>query len=146
MRRSFRICADGFLDLRDTRRVRTPGAFESRVEPAGEAEAVSFLLSHAFPGHRKVVRPLSEANRRELRLAMWADSVQERMTLADRVWRSITTPVEPPPEGSKPILIQVVRYGDRNYPLYIDGRVTRVIPPGGIAIESDAPALDLKTA
>jgi hypothetical protein len=146
MRRSFRICADGFLDLRDTRRVRTPGAFESRIEPAVEAEAVIFLLSHSFPGHRKVVRPLTESNRRELRLAMWANSVQERMNLADRVWRSITEPVPPPPEGQGPLLIQVIRYGDRNFPLYLDGRVTRVIPPGGIEVEVSAPWLDLKTA
>lgn len=146
MRRSFRICADGFLDLRDTRRVRTPGAFESRIEPAGEAEAVSFLLSHAFPGHRKIVRPLTTSARRQLRLAMWADSVQERMNLADRVWRSITEPVPPPPEGEGPVLIQVIHYGDRNYPLYLDGRVTRVIPPGGVQAEVTVPVLDLKTA
>jgi hypothetical protein len=146
MRRSFRLCADGFLDLRDTRRVRTPGAFEPRVEPAAEAHAVTFLLSHSFPGHRKVVRPLTVTDRRQLRLAMWADSVQERMSLADRVWRSITEPVPPPPEGQPPILIQVIRYGDRNFPLYLDGRVTRVIPPGGIQVDLSAPALDLKTA
>ncbi|HUE96301.1 MAG TPA: hypothetical protein VMN39_06555 [Longimicrobiaceae bacterium] len=142
----FRLCADGFIDLRDTRRVRTPGAFESRVEPAGESEAISFLLSHSFPGHRRVVRPLSVSDRRQLRLAMWANSVQERMNLADRVWRSVTEPVPPPPEGSGPILIQILKHGKRSYPLYLDGRVTRVIPPGGIALESDAPALDLKTA
>lgn len=146
MRRSFRICADGFLDLRDTRRVRTPGAFESRIEPAGEAEALSFLLSHAFPGHRKIVRPLSVSARRQLRLAMWADSVQERMNLADRVWRSITEPVPPPPEGEGPLLIQVIHYGDRTYPLYLDGRVTRVIPPGGVQSDVTVPVLDLKTA
>ncbi len=146
MRPSFRLCADGFIDLRDRRRVKTPGAFESRVEPAVESEAVAFLLSHSFPGHRRVVRPLSESNRRHLRLAMWADSVQERMNLADRVWRSITEPVPPPPEGRSPMLIQVLRYGDRSYPLYLDERVTRVIPPGGVPAERDAPALDLKTA
>lgn len=142
----FRLCADGFIDLRDTRRVRTPGAFDSRVEPAGEAESISFLLSHAFPGHRRVVRPLSVADRRQIRLAMWADSVQERMNLADRVWRSITEPVPAPPEDAGPILIQVLHHGNRSYPLYLDGRVTRVIPPGGIPLENDAPALDLKTA
>jgi hypothetical protein len=44
------------------------------------------------------------------------------------------------------LLIQVIRYGDRNFPLYLDGRVTRVIPPGGIEVEVSAPWLDLKTA
>jgi hypothetical protein len=146
MARSFRLCADGYIDLRDTRRVRTPGAFDSRIEPADESNAVDFLLSHAFPGHRRVIRPLSVSDRRQLRLAMWANSVQERMNLADRVWRSITEPVAPPPEGHPRMLLQVLRYGDRSYPLYLDGPVTRVIPPGGIRVEQDAPALDLKTA
>jgi hypothetical protein len=144
--RTFRLCADGYIDLRDTRRVRTPGAFESRIEPAAEADAVNFLLSHSFSGHRRIVRPLTEGHRRMLRLAMWADSVQERMTLADRVWRSITQPVPAPLEGRGPQLIQILRYGDRSYPLYLDGPFTRVIPRGGILAEPEAPALDLKTA
>jgi len=146
MRPSFRMCADGFIDLRDTRRVRTPGAFATPVDPAPEEDAVHFLLSHSFPGHRRVVRPLTESHRRHLRLAMWADSVEERMNLADRVWRSITTPVPAPREGAKPKLIQVLQYGDRSYPLYLDGRVTRVIPRGGVPAGLRAPALDLKTA
>ena len=143
-----RIHADGYIDLRDPRRVRTPGFVQKEVEPSPEDEAVFFLLSHSFPGHRKIVRPLSTNHRRRIRLARWADSVQERMTLVDRVWRDITEPVLPPADAGTPELIQVVFYGDREFPLYLDGGVTRVIPPGGVPAGSyeTIPSLDLKTA
>lgn len=143
-----RIHADGYIDLRDPRRVRTPGLDSRTVEPIPEDEAVAFLLSHSFPGHRKVVRPLTESHRRRIRLARWADSVQERMNLVDRVWRDVTEPVLPPADANEPELIQVVRYGDREYPLYLDGGVTRVIPPGGVPAGSyrAIPSMDLKTA
>lgn len=132
MRRRLRISADGFLDLSDRRRVKTPGVSVPDVEPTGEAEALSFLLSHAFPGHRRVVRPLTVHHRRRIRLAMWATSVSERMALVDRVWRQVTEPV-PPPANGKPELLQVVHYGDVwAYPLYLDGNVTRVLPEGGL--------------
>ena len=85
-----RICSDGFMDLRDQRRVRMPGDHTPRVEPIPVKEALTFLLSHTFPGHRQVVRPLTEDHCRRLRLAMWADSVNERMGIVDRVWRDIT--------------------------------------------------------
>lgn len=143
-----RIHADGYIDLRDPRRVRTPGLVQKEVEPSPEDEAVSFLLSHAFPGHRKIVRPLSTNHRRRIRLARWADSVQERMNLVDRVWRDITEPVLPPSDPDTPELVQVVLYGSREFPLYLDGGVTRVIPAGGLARGSNEsiPSLDLKTA
>ena len=91
-----RISADGFMDLSDRSRVKTPGARDTGVEPMPEAEALSFLLTHSFPGHRRVVRPLSVTDRKSIRLAMWADSVQVRMSYVDRVWRNITDPVLPP--------------------------------------------------
>jgi len=143
-----RIHADGYIDLRDPRRVRTPGVVHKEVEPVPEDEAVSFLLSHAFPGHRKIVRTLSENHRRRIRLARWADSVQERMNLVDRVWRDITEPVLPPADPETPELVQVILYGKREFPLYLDSGVTRVIPPGGVPAGSyeTIPQLDLKTA
>ena len=143
-----RIHADGYIDLRDPRRVRTPGLVQKEVEPSPEDEAVFFLLSHAFPGPRKIVRPLSTNHRRRIRLARWADSVQERMNLVDRVWRDITEPVLPPADVDTPELIQVLTYGSREFPLYLDGGVTRVIPPGGKTLDGIAaiPSLDLKTA
>ncbi|MEK9501814.1 hypothetical protein [Gaopeijia maritima] len=145
MRQFGRISSDGFIDLRDPRRVRTPGAWENRADPMPEDQAVSFLLSHAFPGHRKVVRSLSESHRRRLRMASWADSVEGRMSLVDSVWRAITEPVLPP-SGAEPELIQVIHYGDRDYPLYVQGNVTRVIPAGGVPAEvmATVPALDLE--
>jgi len=142
MRRS----TDGYIDLRDPRRVKTPGVAGEEVSPVPEPQAVAFLLTHAFPGHRKVVRPLSETHRRRLRTAMWADSVAERMNVVDRVWRQITTEVMPPGEPGIPLLVQILRYGDREYPLHLDGGVTRVIPEGGVPVEGDREALDLKTA
>ncbi|HSH75151.1 MAG TPA: hypothetical protein VLA09_05690 [Longimicrobiales bacterium] len=129
-----RVAADGYIDLRDSRRVRTPGYHEHSVDPVPEDEAVAFLLSHSFRGHRRIVRGLSVSERKRIRLALWADSVSERMTLVDRVWRSITEPVIPSAQQNGPQLIQVVRYGDWAYPLYADGDVTRVIPLSGTPI------------
>ncbi len=107
-----RIAADGYIDCRDGRRVRTPGPSSgSEVEPLPEREAIAFLLSHSFPGHRRIVRGLTEGERRQIRLAQWADSVSERMSLVDRVWRSITEPVAPPPKRGEPHLVQIVQYG-----------------------------------
>lgn len=143
-----RLANDGYIDLRDPRRVVTPGVAGEEVDPAPEAEAVAFLLTHAFPGHRKVVRPLSESHRRRIRLAMWADSVTERMAIVDRVWRQITTEVLPPADADVPELIQTLRYGSREFPLHLDGSVTRVIPEGGMPARRGARRehLDLKTA
>ncbi len=147
MRQFGRISSDGYIDLRDPRRVRTPGAWENRAEPLPEDQAVAFLLSHSFPGYRKVVRSLTLSHRRRIRMATWAESVDERMNLVDAVWRAITEPVAPP-EGSEPELIQVLHYGKRDYPLYLQGNMTRVIPAGGVpaAVMATVPALDLKTA
>ena len=135
-----RISADGFMDLSDRRRVRTPGAGDAGVEPMPEGEALSFLLSHSFPGHRRMIRSLSETDRKNIRLAVWAGSVQVRMSYVDRVWRNITEPVLPPQDASRPELIQVIDYrGEWAYPLYLDGDVTRVIPLGGLPLaEVDA--------
>lgn len=141
-----RLSTDGYIDLRDPRRVKTPGVAVEDVAPVPESQAVAFLLTHAFPGHRKVVKPLTERHRRRLRVAMWADSVAERMNIVDRVWRQITTEVLPPSDPNAPQLIQVLRYGDREYPLHLDGGVTRVIPEGGVPIDARREALDLKTA
>jgi hypothetical protein len=154
MRRELRIAADGFMDLSDRRRVRTPGTRDAGVEPMPEGEALSFLLSHSFPGHRRIVRPLSESDRRNIRLALWADSVQVRMSYVDRVWRNITEPVLPPTDPSRPELVQVIHYGGVwAYPLYLDGHVTRVIPHGGLPMPDveghfrvDYSELQLKTA
>lgn len=142
-----RIHADGYIDLRRTSKIRTPGP-SAEVAPSPEDEAVAFLLSHAFPGHRKVVRPLTESHRRRVRLARWAGSVSERMALVDRIWREITEPVTAPEDTEVPELIQVLRYGEREYPLYLDGEVTRVIPPGGVPAtrRTRIDRLDLKTA
>ena len=126
-----RIAADGYIDLRDTRRVRTPGYHDHAVEPVPEEEAVAFLLSHSFRGHRRVIRPLTVEERKRIRLALWADSVSERMTLVDRVWRAITEPVVQSANRNGPWLIQVIRYGHWAYPLYADGDVSRVIPLSG---------------
>lgn len=133
-----RICADGYIDLRDRRRVRTPGKFERTVQPMPEREAVSFLLSHAFRGHRRVVRGLSVANLRRLAMARWADSVNERMHWIDWVWRSITAPVAPPARGDRPQLIQLLRYGpNRVFPLYLVDDTTRVLPPDGVRLDRE---------
>lgn len=146
----YKLSTDGYLDLRDQRRVRTPGWHDDHIVPAPEAEAIRFLLSHSFPGHRRIVRPLSESSRKKIRLSLWADSVNERMDWVDRVWRSITRPVPAPRNPSEPQFLQVVTCGGWAYPLYLDGLVTRVLPPGGLPVaEVRAPAgavLDLRSA
>ena len=148
-----RISADGFMDLSDGRRVKTPGTSDTGVEPMPESEALSFLLSHSFPGHRRIVRALSLSDRKNLRLALWADSVSVRMSYVDRVWRNITEPVLPPADPATPELIQVINYGAVwAYPIYLDGEVTRVIPLGGMPAPEidghrvDYSSLDLKSA
>ncbi len=133
MGRQIKISADGFMDLSDRRRVKTPGSKGTGVEPMPEAEALSFLLSHSFPGHRRIIRPMSATDRKNIRLAIWSDSVQVRMAYVDRVWRNITEPVLPAQDPSQPELVQVIHYGGVwAYPLYLDGDVTRVIPHGGL--------------
>lgn len=99
-----------------------------------ECEALAFLLSHSFPSHRRIVRPMNTEERSRIRLAAWADSVSERMALVDRIWRAITEPVLPPANAHEPELLQVVQLGGWAYPLYLDGPVTRVLPPGGIPV------------
>lgn len=145
-----RVAADGYIDLRDGRKVRTPGAYDDPgVEPVSEGEALAYLLSHSFPGHRRVVRAPSLSERKRIRLAMWADSVSERMGIVDRVWRAITEATAAPPDYGQPYLIQVLQFEDWAYPLYLDGAVTRVIPHGGVPLEvSDEHylRLDRKTA
>lgn len=142
-----KIHADGYIDLRRSPKINTPGS-DVAVEPTPEDEAVAYLLSHAFPGHRKIVRRLTEGHRRRIRLARWADSVSDRMDLLDRVWRAITEPVLPPEDPSTPELIQVVRWGEREFPLYLDGGVTRAIPASGLPAGSvdRVEEIDLKTA
>ena len=130
-----RISADGFIDVSDGRRVRTPGFHHERaIDPVPEGEALSYLLSHTFRGHRRVVRSLRESERKRIRLAMWADSVAERMTLVDRVWRAITEEVLPPASQDEPELVQIIEFGPWAYPLYLDGGCTRVIPHGGVPV------------
>ena len=73
-----RVAADGYLDISDGRRVRTPGMHDHRVEPVPEGEAIAFLLSHSFRGHRRIVRPLSVEERKRIRLALWADVTKQR--------------------------------------------------------------------
>lgn len=144
-----RISTDGFIDIRDQYRIKTPGYYEAEIDPMPESEALAFLLSHSFPGHRRIVRSLTLRERRKLKRASWADSVNERMGLLDLVWRGITRPVPPPREADQPELIQVVRVeGEWAYPLYLDGEVTRVLPTGGMAMSElrktlGAPLLDL---
>jgi hypothetical protein len=146
-----RIAADGYIDISDGRRVRTPGYHQQDREPVPEAQAISFLLSHSFPGHRRLIRSLTIAERKTLRLALWADSVSERMAIVDRIWRGITEPVASPTDPSPPKLVQVVQLGAWAYPVHLDGRVTRVIPLGGMPaaeVDQDKTVLDLdrKTA
>jgi hypothetical protein len=144
-----RISTDGFIDVRSSTKIRTPGYYEVEMDPMPEAEAMSFLLSHSFPGHRRIVRPLTHRERMRLKRASWADSVNERMSLVDRVWRDITTPVPPPLDPEEPELVQVVRVeGEWAYPLYLAGVETRVLPTGGTPMgelkrKLGAPLLDL---
>ena len=144
-----RISTDGFIDVRDHRRVRTPGFFEAEMDPMPQAEAVAFLLSHSFRGHRRIVRPLTQRERRKLRRASWADSINERMTLIDQVWRGITKAVPPPRDDSEPELVQVVRIDEEwVYPIYLDGDETRVLPTGGLPLKDlkktlGTPTLDM---
>lgn len=126
-----RIATDGYIDLTDGRRVRTPGFHDHRLEPVPEAEAIAFLLSHSFRGHRRIVRGLSIEERKRIRLALWADSVRERMTLVDRVWRSMTEAVPEVADTAEPQLVQVLEVGAWTYPIYFHNGVTRVIPLGG---------------
>jgi hypothetical protein len=145
-----RIATDGYIDLTDRRYVRTPGAHAENLEALPEREALDFLLSHSFPGHRRVVRPLNVEERKRIGLARWADSVSERMGIVDRVWRAITVPVPPPADLDQPQLIQILTFRDRTYPLFLEGGRTRVI--GNAEIDgSRLPSsmvldVDLKTA
>ena len=147
-----RFATDGFFDTRESGRVRMPGAYEEKLEALPERRALSFLLSHSFPGPRTIVRPLSEANRRTLRRAQWADSVGHRMDLVDRVWREITEPAYGITPSEEPQLLQVVLYGDLwAYPLYLVGERMEVTPEGGLPVgklkrRKKAPRIDLQSA
>jgi hypothetical protein len=136
-----RVAADGYIDLSDGRRVKTPGYHDHGVEPVPEAEALSYLLSHTFPGHRRIARPLWLEERKRMRLAMYADSVSERMTLVDRVWCAITVPVSPPQNLDEPELTQIIQFESWAYPLYLDGQCTRVIPRGGVSLAEVPPEM-----
>ena len=144
-----RISTDGFTDIRTTVKVRTPGLHNVRIDPMPEAEAVAFLLSHSFPGHRRIVRPLTPRERIKLKRASWADSVSERMCLVDRVWRDITSPVPSPLDPEEPELVQIVSVeGGWAYPIYLAGVETRVMPTGGVPLAElrkklGAPLMDL---
>ena len=115
-----------------------------------QAEALAFLLSHSFPGHRRIVRPMTPRERGKLRRASWADSINDRMDLLDLVWRGITKPVPPPRDHQEPELVQVVRIDDEwAFPLYLDGGETRVLPIGGIPLSElqetlGTPVLDMR--
>jgi hypothetical protein len=149
LERFMKISADGFIDIRPHRKIRTPGFYDRETDPMPEAEALAFLLSHSFPGHRRIVRDLTLKERRKLKRASWADSVNDRMNLLDQVWRAVTTPVSPPPDPETPKLIQVVTVeGDWAYPIHLDGVETRVLPTGGIPVAEvkrklGTPSLDL---
>ena len=129
-----RVATDGFIDTRDERRVRTPGFHEDPVDPMPESEALSFLLSHSYPGHRRMVRSMTVGERRQIRLAAWANSVSERMSLVDRVWRAVTEPVPAPMGSQGPELLQVVQYEGWAWPVYLDGASTRALPYGGLTV------------
>jgi hypothetical protein len=144
-----RISMDGFIDIRTTVKVRTPGLHNMKIDPMPEAEAIAFLLSHSFPGHRRIARALTPRERIKLKRASWADSVNERMCLVDRVWRDVTSPVPSPPDPEVPELIQIVSVeGGWAYPIYLAGVETRVMPTGGVPLAElrkklGAPLLDL---
>lgn len=148
-----RFSSDGFLDTRDDGPVRMPGLHDEEMEPLPEKDALSFLLSHAFPAPRRIVRSLSLQNRGTLQRALWADSVNQRMDLVDRVWRAITEPcghVEP--SGDHPQLLQIVLYGDEwAYPLYLKDGTVRVVPEGGVPVgeikrKRGTPRIDVQSA
>ena len=46
----------------------------------------------------------------------------------------VTERVSPIAGMTEPQLVQVLRYGNWAYPLYLDGEVTRVIPLGGMPL------------
>jgi hypothetical protein len=76
---------------------------------------------------------MTVSDRKQIQLAIWADSVSERMGLVDRIWRRITEPITPGKGSARPKLVQVVSYGTSwTYPLYLDGSVTWVLPHGGV--------------
>lgn len=147
-----RFATDGFLDLRDSGIVRMPGAHDEELDALPERRALSFLLSHSFKGARTIVRPLSEAKRRMLRRAQWADCIGHRMDLVDRVWREITEPVDGIASGDEPQLLQIILYGDLwAYPLYLVGDRTEVAPEGGLPVgkvkrQKGTPRIDLQSA
>jgi hypothetical protein len=97
---------------------------------------------------------MNVSDRKQIQLAMWADSVSERMGLVDRIWRRITEPISPGNASTRPKLVQVIRYGTTwAYPLYLDGSVTRVLPHGGVPaplaskqLEKKQLHIDLKSA
>jgi len=140
-----RFASDGFLDLGNEKRVKTPGKHEERLDPLPEDEALAYLLSHAFPGARRVVRAPDASERTALRRAMSFGSVNARMNVVDRVWRAITRPVSvEADENGEPVLIQIVLYGgSRVFPLYLVRGTTRVLKNGD-APGDDAPSIDLR--
>jgi hypothetical protein len=81
-----------------------------------------------------MVRALRDGERRRIRLAMWADSVSERMDLVDRIWRAVTEPALPPKSMEVPELLQVVEFRGWAFPIYLDGPCTRVIPTDGVPL------------
>jgi len=137
-----RIAADGFVHVGDGDPVRTPGAHDPDLDPLPEGEALSYFLSHAFPGVRRVVRSLSVQDRIALHHALWIDSVTDRMAIVDRIWRGITRPAAFRPSGDPPHLVQVVTYeGGWAYPLYAtESGTTRVLPLGGLPTDRLDPA------
>lgn len=143
-----RVCADGYIDLRDRRRVRTPGYFEEATDPMPPGEALAFLLSHTFPGQRQMVRGPGRRECILLRKASWASSVNERMSLVDQVWRSLTRPVSHPPRRGERRILQVVAWEGWAYPLALEGEFTQVTPTGGLPlaeaeIPGEIPVLEL---
>lgn len=145
-----RFANDGFLDAGHGGRVRTPGWHEERLDPLPEGEALAYLLSHAFPGARRIVRAPDASERTALRRALWSGSVNERMGVVDRVWRAVTRPVPVEVgENGEPVLIQVVLYGDsRVFPLYFARGTTCVLRHDDRTPSADerddAPRIDLR--
>lgn len=146
-----RFASDGFLDTRDDNRVRMPGRYDEKLEPLPEKEALSFLLSHSFRGPRQIVRSLSEQHRGTLQRAMWAETVNKRMGLVDRVWRAITEPTSGLESSDEPQLLQIVMYGEEwAYPLYLKDETVQVIPEGGVPVgelkrKRGTPRIDLQS-